>query len=289
MNIEESVTVTVKRSQITLNPENIKSHSKEDIEKQKRNIRRNGILGGIVWNMESGNLISGHRRVMALDSIHHYEEGDPSTDYDIKVEKVEFDRKTEREQMVFMSVADTRPDFNLVANIIDEIDYKYAGLTEEEYNTVLSLQDIDIEIPIEEITLPKGLGKASVESPQEDTRNEVQHTHTDRIATPESADSFTEPLRNNDGTIARDTLPPVPDPVDEMSEDELTGEQKKEIGKINKQYTQEVAERRNSRLSLVAAIKFADEEEKMVFCDKLGIPYDYALTINASEILERMK
>ena len=42
--------------------------------------------------------VSGHKRVQTLDIINNYD-GTPETDYEIKVEAVELDDKTEREQI----------------------------------------------------------------------------------------------------------------------------------------------------------------------------------------------
>ena len=157
--IEQSQTVTIKRSAIVFNPNNIKHHSQDEIKTQKDNIRKVGALGGIVWNDVTFNLIDGHKRVSALDALHKYDPNDPDTDYDIKVEKVSFDEKTEKEQMVFMSVANTKPDYNLISAFIDDIDYKVAGISDRDYKDIISLRDIeDIDIPIAEVVLPKGIG-----------------------------------------------------------------------------------------------------------------------------------
>ena len=104
--MKQSETRTIKRSQINLNPQNIKNHTEEQVKLQKKNLKKVGYLGGVVWNEESHNLIDGHRRLQALDSINRYD-GTPETDYDIKVECVSFDRKTELEQMAYMAVGNS--------------------------------------------------------------------------------------------------------------------------------------------------------------------------------------
>ena len=136
---KDSVTQVIKRSQINLNPYNPKRHTDEQIKLQKKNIKANGFLGGIVWNKTSGNLIDGHRRIKALDLIHKYD-GTPATDYDVKVEAVEMDDKAEREQTVYMAVGNTKADYNLIAPYVDQIDYANVGLSEAEYNAILNLR-----------------------------------------------------------------------------------------------------------------------------------------------------
>lgn len=137
MNYGQSETVVIKRSQINFAPYNPKKHSKEAISVQAKNIKRVGILGGIVWNRTTGNLVSGHKRTMALDKINRYD-GTSETDYDIKVEAVELDEKTEKEQNIYMDAASTNTaqDMDLLSELIPQIDYKNAGLTEMDLNII---------------------------------------------------------------------------------------------------------------------------------------------------------
>lgn len=145
-NITISETRQIKRSQIHLNPCNPKNHTEQEIKKQIKNFKSVGFLGGIVWNEASGNLIDGHRRVFALDLIHGY---NGANDYDLKVEVCNLDAKTEKEQLVFMSVANGNVDYSAIAEFVNEIDYKNAGINELDYQTILSFADLktDIEIP----------------------------------------------------------------------------------------------------------------------------------------------
>ena len=51
-----------------------------------------GFLGGIIFNALTGNLISGHKRLQALDLIYGNTTETP-VDYDVKVERVELTEK----------------------------------------------------------------------------------------------------------------------------------------------------------------------------------------------------
>lgn len=117
------------RSQISLNPYNPKRHSNKQIDEQKKNLQRVGFLGGVTWNETSGNLIDGHRRIKALDLINKYD-GTPEKDYPVKVEKVAFDEKQEKEQMTFMALGNTKADYELIAEYLPDIDYTVAGIDE---------------------------------------------------------------------------------------------------------------------------------------------------------------
>ncbi|MBR3551577.1 MAG: ParB N-terminal domain-containing protein [Bacteroidales bacterium] len=149
--IKQSFTQTVKRSEIKLNPYNPKRHTDEEVKLQVKNIKKNGYLGGIVYNIQSGNLIDGHRRVQALDTIHKYD-GTPETDYDIKVETVDFDEKTELEQMTYMATQNAKADWNLIADYIDIIDPETVGLTPEEIKAIEDLAAEAAEAQVEDLT-----------------------------------------------------------------------------------------------------------------------------------------
>lgn len=293
--IQESVTVTIKRSQIVLNPLNPKVHTDEEIKAQKENIKRVGALGGIVWNMETQHLLDGHRRVAALDSIHKYD-GTDKTDYDIKVEKVEFDDKTEKEQLLYMAMGNTKVDFNLAAKFIDDVEYEHLGIGMDDYNAILELRDFDEDVPLMEMEMPKGMSelKAELEPKEADSPEKVS------ISVPSSSEKVVKPVAretfysNGDEVINPDSHY-VPEPVNEMTEAELLeegtshvedAELKKNLTKINKEYTQDVAERRTSKLALIGAIHFEDEKEKETFCDIFGIMNEFNISINARDILE---
>ena len=141
--LKQSETRVIKRSQINLNPINPKRHSDEKVKLQKKNLQKVGFLGGIVWNEKSGNLIDGHRRIKAMDLYYKYD-GTLNTDYDVKVEIVNLDEKTEKEQLTYMAIGNTKPDIDLIANYISDIDYSDVGLDIGELNDILA---INMEIP----------------------------------------------------------------------------------------------------------------------------------------------
>ena len=141
--LKQSETRIIKRSQINLNPINPKRHSDEKVKLQKKNLQKIGFLGGIVWNEKSGNLIDGHRRIKAMD-LHYKYDGTSKTDYDVKVEVVALDDKAEKEQLTYMAVGNTKPDIDLIAGYISDIDYTNVGLDIGELNEILS---INTEMP----------------------------------------------------------------------------------------------------------------------------------------------
>ena len=152
--INQSRTVTIKRSQIRLNPFNPKRHPEEAIKLQQRNFKKVGFLGGVSWNEATGHLLDGHRRVLAMDALNKYD-GTEATDYDIKVEAVTLDDKTEKEQMTYMAVGNTKADMDLIAEYIIDIDTKDIGLSEVEISSLLKFAQTDAaDIPTPEEAVP---------------------------------------------------------------------------------------------------------------------------------------
>lgn len=133
----QSETIIIKRSQISFAPYNPKHHTPEAIKRQQKNFREKGFLGGIVWNETTGNLVSGHKRVMAMDLIYKYD-GTPEKDYNVKVEKVNYTDKEEKEQNIYMDArgSNTSQDLMLIGEILPEIDFEAAGLTANDLNMI---------------------------------------------------------------------------------------------------------------------------------------------------------
>ena len=161
MKVRQSETIIVNRSQIKFAPYNPKNHSKQAIDEIKRNFKNVAFLGGIVWNATTGNAIDGHKRLMALDVINKY---DGSEDYEVKVEKIELDLKTEKEQNVFQTRSRTELDDELMRQLLHDIDYKNAGLDEFDLNyygvPVPELENDSIANEIENLYEPVAEQKA---------------------------------------------------------------------------------------------------------------------------------
>lgn len=245
-----SETKVIRRSQINLNPCNPKHHTDAEIKQQKANIRKVGLLGGIQWNETTGNLIDGHKRVMSCDLIQGYD-GTPETDYDIKVEAVDFDDKTEKEQMVFQARATTnRIDYNVVASFIDDIDFKSAGFTEQENEQIKQLQD----------SMEHGL------------EQEMDDFAEDFISAPATS-PVTELLgveKTSDEIVAEHASKP------KMSKEEVR-EQKK--------HCTNVAMKRQEAIDNFIFVDFASLEQKQLFCDMLNMVAESSMRITGDQLL----
>lgn len=252
-----SETKIIKRSQINLNPYNPKHHSELDIKKQKANIKRVGLLGGITWNEASGNLIDGHKRILSCDLINGYD-GTPEKDYEVKVEAVDFDEKTEKEQMVFQAVANTSVDYNEIAKFIDDIDFKAAGFTEQDAEQIKQLQD-DLESTLTQI-----------EDFGDDFIQPVQPEQPKSLATTQ--------LPFKEATIAE-----IEKQLDEKPK--MTKEEVKE----QKRHCDDVASQRQEDMDTYVFLEFDSIEQKLAFCELLDLVPTISMKVNGRIVLEHIE
>lgn len=252
-----SETKIIKRSQINLNPCNPKVHTDADIKQQKANIKKVGLIGGIQWNETTGNLIDGHKRVMSVELIQGYD-GTPETDYDIKVEAVDFDEKTEKEQLLFMAKSQDPIDYNLVAKnfSIDEIDFKAAGFTEQDTEQIKMLQD-DLEASLKESGM----------------------------------DDFSEDFLNEPMVSVAEPVPMTELPNIEKTSEEIVAEHAskpkmtKEEVKEQKQHCTDVGMKRQEDIDNFIFIDFESLEQKQLFCDMLHMVATSSMRVSGSQVL----
>lgn len=195
--LKQSETLTINRSQINLNPYNPKKHTDKEIKNQLANLKKVGFNGGIKWNKVTGNLIDGHRRIKAMDMYYKYD-GTPKTNYQIKVEAVEFDEKTEKEQLTYEALGNTRADYSLVAEYINDIDYTNLGLSDYDINElsnfVIDINDYTPQVETYEdlITTPQVEAKdlPTYEDKKEQVKQMKQQVKEKAIERQKNEDAF---------------------------------------------------------------------------------------------------
>lgn len=255
--IRQSVTQNVHRSEIALNPYNPKRHTDRQVKQQVANIKANGYLGGIVWNRTTGNLVDGHRRVQALDIINKYD-GTQATDYTLKVEVVEFDRKTELEQLTYMAIGNSKADYNLVALYADQIDAKAVGLSDDDYEQLQSLI-----VSASDIAPIQDFGGDFLTSPQQPTMQTGQQpTHT---------------LGGSEQTF------------DEIAEQRAAQPHaSKEEIQAKKNNNTETSDRRNAENAAYVMLQFDNPDRLADFCDAMGYRSTSSMIIDGEEFLQRL-
>ncbi|MBO7735917.1 MAG: hypothetical protein J6S67_25330 [Methanobrevibacter sp.] len=100
-------TEEIARSEIKNAPYNPRVITEKARKKLKANLLKNGLMGGIVWNRRTGNLVSGHQRLNIIDTIYK------NQDYKIPVTVVDFDLETEKKQNIALNNKEMQGDYDL--------------------------------------------------------------------------------------------------------------------------------------------------------------------------------
>ena len=172
---QHSETVEILRSQITPAPYNPRTISEDSRKALRRGIKKYGVIGGMVWNETTTNLVSGHQKLRELDALNKYNPTTKDNDYLLKVERIAVDLKTEKELNILFNNPNVQGDwdYDALRAMIPDIDYKSAGLTDED----LSLIGVDFLLQTqEESTLADELGTLTqpIEQQQQERKEAVK-------------------------------------------------------------------------------------------------------------------
>lgn len=131
----KSESVEFNRSVIHLAGYNPRKLSDESRKILKRGIKKFGLVGGIVVNKRTGlTVVSGHQRLSVMDELQKF----PDNDYRIRVDVIDVDEKQEKELNILMNNPNAQGtwDFDALARIVPDIDWKDAGLTDADLNMI---------------------------------------------------------------------------------------------------------------------------------------------------------
>lgn len=135
----KSQSVELNRSAIHFagyNPRSISDESKKTL---KRGIKKFGLVGGIIVNKRTGlTVVSGHQRLAVMDDLQKYDTKTKENDYKIRVDVIDVDEKQEKELNVLMNNPNAQGawDYDKLRELIPDIDYKDAGLTDADLNMI---------------------------------------------------------------------------------------------------------------------------------------------------------
>lgn len=239
--LSQSETKILKRSSFNFSSYNPRKLTPEARKMLKANIKENGLLGGVIINERTGNIVSGHQRVSIADEINRYDAETGKGDYDLKVEVINVDDKKEKELNIFMNSRSSQGEFDYekLALMIPEIDVNIAGLDE------VDLSMVDIFIPsVTEYEVPDF-------SPQQDKKEKA-----------EQEKSVTEELNN---TVYHNS-----DGIHDMEKkesEEMSAEEKKALVKAIKEKVKEGATIQGDPYFTVS---FDSYDAKVEFLEFLG-------------------
>lgn len=125
--------------------------------------------------------MSGHQRVSVIDEVNKYNSETKENDYLIRVEVVQMDEKTEKEQNIFMNNRNIQGDFDsdMLRTLLDGIDYNLAGLDDFDLN-MLGIGDIDLNIGNDDIWRKEDILDDSLSIIDDLTKEGSEHRNIDR-------------------------------------------------------------------------------------------------------------
>lgn len=142
--IQQAECRVILRSQINFASYNPRRISEDARKALKANLKRLGLMGGIVWNEDTGILVSGHQKVQIIDEVNRYNAETKENDYEIRVEVVHLSEKEEMEQNMFLNNKAVQGDFDddLLRDVLAKIDHKAAGFNDFDLD-MLGITPID--------------------------------------------------------------------------------------------------------------------------------------------------
>lgn len=135
----KSESVELNRSAIHFASYNPRKLSEESRKTLKRGIKKYGLVGGVVVNKQTGlTVVSGHQRLTVMDELQKYNIDTKENDYKIRVDVIDVDEKQEKELNILMNNPNAQGswDYDKMRELIPDIDYKDAGLTEADLNMI---------------------------------------------------------------------------------------------------------------------------------------------------------
>ena len=188
----KSETREIMRSEIIPAPYNPRVINKDERNTLKSGIKRYGVVGGFVWNELSAHLVSGHQKLSILDELHKYDPKTKENDYSVKVEVIYVDDKTEKELNILLNNPHAQGEWNYdkLAELIPDIDYKNAGLTDEDMQLIgidiVSEVERDIEDDLDSIGAPLTMEKEQRKAEIKAKKERVQQGVDEKVGNIES-------------------------------------------------------------------------------------------------------
>ena len=253
-------TQTLKRSDLKEAVYNPRLIDEKALKRLKEGIKQHGLIGAsIVWNKRTGNIVSGHQRLKALDAL---EQG---RDYDLQVTVIDVPEKEEKILNVQLNNVSMMGEWNIEK--LGEM-FENDGFSAEE----LGFSDLDVDIMFggddrfSELFEDSSGVKATKEEIQKIKENRSEMM--DRYKGEQSADFFfvvvCETQEDKDDLLREISLP--------RGEQFVSSEHVRRLKALRAKKTEEI-------------ISFVSEDQKSVIFDKInkfieseGLTGDYSVS-----------
>ena len=135
---QKGETRLVRRSDIKEAPYNPRVIGEGAEKRLRKMIKKTGLLGTLIWNERTGNLVSGHQRLKQLDALEGYQ--DKNQEYELLVSVVQLSDKEEREANIFMNNPSVQGewDYDKLGDMVLEGDLDAAdmGFTDADFSVM---------------------------------------------------------------------------------------------------------------------------------------------------------
>ena len=251
--VKQSETRTILRSSFSFSDYNPRTISDDARKKLKANIKKNGIIGGLVVNEQTGNLVSGHQRISIADEVNKYDPESGKNDYEIKVEIIDVDLKTEKELNIFFNSKSVmgEMDYAKLALMIPDIDIDIAGLDD------VDMSFIEMEVP-EPVEVDIPVFEPQAAKKEKSITQELDNS----ISTPEAS-------------------------ISEMEREELEEKSRQEKIDAVKKVKEQVKQGAVYEGDPYFTISFDSYENKVFFLEQFGISADVKI-IKGEELAEKI-
>lgn len=187
LELQKGEVVTVHRSEIVDDDINPRTITEDNMRRLKESIRKNGLVGHLVYNKATKHIVGGHQRLAALDSIMRTE------DYVLDVLRVDMPLKDEIRLNVALNQQDSQGEFDFFK--ISELAQDFDLDLSEDFQ--FSPEMIEINFP--EFSEPPEIA-ASEESPEptrmaseSDIAKMKEHKHDTRVRNRELREEYGTP------------------------------------------------------------------------------------------------
>lgn len=265
----------VNRSEINPAAYNPRVIGKEERKALKRSLKRFGCLGGIIVNRQTGNtIVGGHQKVDIMDEMYGY----PDKDYKLRVEMIDVDLQTEKTINVALNnVSITGSwDYDKMREIVPDINYKDAGLTEADLNII----GVDFLLQTEgEDNL-----RNELDSLQQPLRQEADALREARKAQREAMKAQQATVDSEDEDEDEDNEPDNEEYVFNNLTPEEVRQAKIDHMKEVKQKVKENAIQNAQNMDAYVMLSFDNWEAKAQFCQRFG--YDPYIRFIKGEVFD---
>ena len=107
--LQKGENVTITRDMVVADDINPRIINEENLKRLKKSIKKNGLVGTLIWNRKTGHIVGGHQRLAALDSLMR------TKNYSLDVTAVEMELKDEVALNVQLNNQDSQGEFDFVA------------------------------------------------------------------------------------------------------------------------------------------------------------------------------